>query len=162
MSFGWIVTRFAWMQARFVSAISDTMYASVASWIAMMALLWKRRPSFCALDTSRTRRWNGAHWISRLVLFWNLRISRIAHVPGRQRRCAFFTPDAPLGAFLLFFDVMVRFARAVSLVRDMVWRGGVGRGCWEGLVVREDAERGELWVSVKTMREYARVWGGCR
>eukprot|EP00796_Vickermania_ingenoplastis_P005199 gene5198-biopygen10166 len=47
------------MAARLVSASSDTMYDSVASWMARMALLWKRRPSFCAPDTSRTRRWKG-------------------------------------------------------------------------------------------------------
>ncbi|RNE98160.1 uncharacterized protein Tco025E_09284, partial [Trypanosoma conorhini] len=60
MSFGWTVTRPLWMHARLVSASSDTTYDSVASCAARIALLWKRRPSFCAPDTSRTRRWKGA------------------------------------------------------------------------------------------------------
>ncbi|KAH8618055.1 hypothetical protein ERJ75_000314700 [Trypanosoma vivax] len=96
---------------------------SVASCAARIALLWKRRPSFCAPDTSRTRRWKGAFCSSRSVERWNWRISRSATVPGLQRRCACFTPEPAsdvLGAFLLFFDVTVFFVRAVSLVRDMV------------------------------------------
>eukprot|EP00796_Vickermania_ingenoplastis_P005189 gene5188-gene3485 len=108
------------MAARLVSASSDTMYDSVASWMARMALLWKRRPSFCAPDTSRTRRWKGARWMSRSVLFWKWRTSRSATVPGRQRRWADFTPDAGFAAFLDFLDVTVRLARAVSFVRDMM------------------------------------------
>ncbi|KEG05820.1 hypothetical protein DQ04_18141000, partial [Trypanosoma grayi] len=84
---------------------------------------WKRRPSFCAPDTSRTSRWNGAFCRRRSVERWNWRISRSATVPGRQRRCACFTPGAApaaLGAFLLFFVVIVRLLLAVSLVRDMI------------------------------------------
>ncbi|KAH9586588.1 hypothetical protein LSM04_003431 [Trypanosoma melophagium] len=123
MSFGWIVTRPLWMHARLVSASSDTTYDSVASCAARIALLWKRRPSFCAPDTSRTRRWNGAFCSSRSVERWNWRISRSATVPGRQRRCACFTPDAALtalGAFLLFLDVIVFFDLAVSFVCAIV------------------------------------------
>nr|CAJ2469670.1 unnamed protein product [Leishmania braziliensis] len=41
-SFGRTVTRLAWMLAGLVPAISDAAYAS---WIARIALLWKRGPS---------------------------------------------------------------------------------------------------------------------
>ena len=42
-SLGWMVTRFAWMAARFVSSKSETRYASAASCRAITAEDWKRR-----------------------------------------------------------------------------------------------------------------------
>lgn len=42
-SFGWMVTRFAWMAAEFVSSKSETRYASDASCRAITADDWKRR-----------------------------------------------------------------------------------------------------------------------
>ena len=53
-SFGWIVTRFAWMAARFVSSKSDTRYASDASCSAITADDWKRR-SVCGATVSKQR-----------------------------------------------------------------------------------------------------------
>ena len=42
-SFGWIVTRLAWMAAKLVSSKSETRYASAASWRAMTADDWNRK-----------------------------------------------------------------------------------------------------------------------
>ncbi len=42
-SFGWIVTRLAWMAAKLVSSNNDTRYASAASCNAITAEDWKRR-----------------------------------------------------------------------------------------------------------------------
>lgn len=42
-SFGWMVTRFAWMAAEFVSSKSETRYASDASCRAITADDWKRK-----------------------------------------------------------------------------------------------------------------------
>ena len=91
MSLPIMVTRFAWIAAKFVSSNSDTMYASVASCNATIAVAWNLRSFLKSPAISLTNRWNGNFLISRSVDFWYRRISRSATVPGRNRR-TFFTP----------------------------------------------------------------------
>ena len=55
-SFGWMVTRFAWMAARLVSSKRETRYASAASWRAITADDWKRR-SVCENEMSDGGEW---------------------------------------------------------------------------------------------------------
>ena len=104
-----MVTRFAWMAARFVSSKSETRYASDASCSAMTAEDWKRRSVYTKLSVdireakgdeahtlkscaiSRTSRWKGSLRMRSSVDFWYRRISRSATVPGRKR-WGFFTP----------------------------------------------------------------------
>jgi hypothetical protein len=62
ISFGWMVTRFAWMAHRFASWNRFTIIASVAFCSAMRAWLCQRRPGFgcCrSWQISRTTRVKG-------------------------------------------------------------------------------------------------------
>ena len=105
----YIVTRFAWMAAKFVSSNNDTKYASAASCRAMTADDWNRRSVYFAkrsqtnarsrntkfLDAeiltlkscaiSLTNLWKGSFLINNSVDFWYRRISRRATVPGLKR-----------------------------------------------------------------------------
>ena len=96
-----IVTCFACMVQRLVSSIL-TMYASVASWRAMIASavnLHSPLPKFWA--NSCTNHWNGNFLIRSSVDFWYLLISRRATVPGLYR-CGFLTPPVTAAAAALF------------------------------------------------------------
>ncbi|CAA7400273.1 unnamed protein product [Spirodela intermedia] len=84
MSFGMMVTRFAWMAHRLVAETAE---------------LWKRRSVLKSWAISRTKRWKGSLRISSSVLFWYLRISLSATVPGRNL-CGFFTPPVAGADFL--------------------------------------------------------------
>ena len=64
-----IVTRLAWMAARLVSSNSDTMYASVASCSATMAVAWNLKSFLKSPAISLTNRWNGNLRISNSVDF---------------------------------------------------------------------------------------------
>ena len=92
MSFGMIVTLFAWMAHRLESSRRPTRYASEASWSAIMAPLWKRTSFFPrSWAISLTNRWNGSFLMSNSVDFWYLLISCKATVPG-QYLWGFFVP----------------------------------------------------------------------
>ena len=95
MSFGIIVTRFAWIAHSLVSWKRPTMYASAASWRARRAVLCIHKSNFKLQAILRTTRWKGAFLIKRSVPFWYLRISQRATVPGRQR-WGFFMPPKDL------------------------------------------------------------------
>lgn len=60
-SLGWMVTRFAWMAARFVSSNSETRYASDASWRAMTADDWKRRSVCWAITHQQVESYKQRH-----------------------------------------------------------------------------------------------------
>ena len=83
ISFGMMVTRFAWIAHKLVSSNNPTRYASDASCNARIAVLWKRKSVLKSCAISRTNLWNGSLRINKSVLFWYLRISRNATVPGR-------------------------------------------------------------------------------
>ena len=139
MSFGWIVTRPAWIAQTFTSSNIVTRNDSEASWRARMAVLWKRREGSMFWATSLTKRWKGSFLINRSVDFWYFRISRRATVPGRNRRglrtrprggIAILRPFTvlyrPRGAFppvLLLADC---FVRAMITCRGVVWVFFVG------------------------------------
>ena len=69
MSFGMIVTRFAWIAHKLVSSNRPTRYASEASCNARIAVLWKRKSVLKSWAISRTRRWKGNLRINKSVLF---------------------------------------------------------------------------------------------
>ena len=83
MSFGWIVTRPAWIAQTFTSSNIVTRNDSEASWRARMAVLWKRREGSMFWATSLTKRWKGSFLINRSVDFWYFRISRRS-TPGTE------------------------------------------------------------------------------
>ncbi len=83
MSFGMIVTRFAWIAQSLLSSKRPTRYASKASWRARRAMLCIRISDFKSVAISLTRCWKGAFLIKRSVFFWYLWILRVATVPGR-------------------------------------------------------------------------------
>ena len=74
-----------------MSSNSDTMYASVASCNATIAVAWNRKSFLKSPAISRTNRWNGSFLISNSVDFWYRLISLSATVPGRNR-LTFLTP----------------------------------------------------------------------
>jgi hypothetical protein len=84
MSFGIIITRFAWSVHSLVLLKRPTRYASVASWRARRAMLCIRKSDFMSQAILRTRCWKGAFLIKRSMFFWYLRISQRATVPGCQ------------------------------------------------------------------------------
>ena len=86
-----MVTLFAWMAAKLVSSNSETIYASVASCNATMAVAWNLKSFLKSPAISLTNRWKGSFRINSSVDFWYLRISRKATVPGRNR-LTFLTP----------------------------------------------------------------------
>jgi hypothetical protein len=83
MSFGMIVTHFAWIAHSLLSSKRQTRYASEASWRARTAVLCIHKSDLKSVAISLTRRWKGAFLIKRSVFFWYLRISRMATVPGQ-------------------------------------------------------------------------------
>ena len=77
MSFGMMVTRFAWIAHKLVSSNKPTRYASDASCSASTAVDWNRRSVLKSCAISRTRRWNGSLRINSSVDFWYfLRVHR--------------------------------------------------------------------------------------
>ena len=99
MSFGIIVTLFAWMAHKLESSRRPTKYASEVSCRAIMAPLWKHMfilPKSWAI--SLTSRWNGSFLMSSSVDFWYLWISHRATVPGRYL-CGFGCPFCEVGCF---------------------------------------------------------------
>ena len=70
MSFGMMVTLFAWIAHKFVSSNNLMRYASTASCKAPMAECWNRRSCLKSCAISLTSLANGAFLMSRLVLFW--------------------------------------------------------------------------------------------
>ncbi|BBN03625.1 hypothetical protein MPTK1_2g24960 [Marchantia polymorpha subsp. ruderalis] len=79
MSFGTMVTRFAWIAHRLVSSNTKS------------ALLWNRKSLLKSCAISLTSLWKGSFRINNSVDFWYFLISRSATVPG-QYRWGFFTP----------------------------------------------------------------------
>ncbi|KAH8618048.1 hypothetical protein ERJ75_000315000 [Trypanosoma vivax] len=122
MSLGWIVTRPLWMHARFVSASSDTMYDSVASCAARIALLWKRTPPLCSGHLAHEA------LEGRLLqqqVRGALELADLAerHRPGPPAALRVLHARAGvrcLGRLLALLRRHRFFVRAVSLVRDMV------------------------------------------
>merc|ERR1719270_208366 len=121
------------MAHRLVSSNSPTRYASLASWRAPMAALWKRRSVLKSWAISLTRRWKGSFLMRSSVDFWYLLISRRATVPGRYL-WGFLTPPvagADLRAALVascFLGALPPVdLRAVCFVRAMLsWRTWAG------------------------------------
>ena len=99
MSFGMIVTRFAWIAHKLVSSNKPTRYASDASCKAAIALDWNLKSDLKSCAISRTRRWKGSFLNSSSVDFWYLLISCKATVPGRYR-CGFLTLPVAGALFL--------------------------------------------------------------
>ena len=99
ISFGIIVTLFAWIAHRFVSSKRPIKYASEASWSAITADDWNLRSFLYSEAISLTTLWNGNFLMSKSVLFWYFLISLRATVPGLYL-WAFFTPPAAGAVFL--------------------------------------------------------------
>ena len=78
-----MVTRLAWIAHRFMSSMSLTNQASIASWIANNTVAWKQRSTLksCAASLTSLATHNFLH--NNSVLFWYLLICWSATVPGR-------------------------------------------------------------------------------
>merc|ERR1719192_128547 len=87
------------MAQRLVSSKSPTREASLDSWRAITAELWKRRSVLKSWAISLTRRWKGSLRMSSSVDFWYLLISRRATVPGLYL-WGFLTPPVEGADFL--------------------------------------------------------------
>ena len=81
-SLGWMVTHLACMAQKFMSSMSLTSQASMASWMANNVVAWKRRSilKFCATFLISLATHSFLH--SNSVLFWYFLICQSATVPG--------------------------------------------------------------------------------
>ena len=81
-SLGWIVTHLAWIAQRFMSSMSLTNQASITSWMASNAVVWKWRSTLKSYVTSLTSLATHSFLHNNSVLFWYLLICQSATVPG--------------------------------------------------------------------------------
>ena len=132
ISLGIIVTCLAWIVHKLVSSNRPTIYASMASCKAPMALAWNQRSVLKSWVISRMRRATGSFLHSSSVDFWYLRISRKVTVPGLYL-WGFFTPPVALfhGAFCPKDIVLSTSFRAALLPIPVLWRG-MGLMGWRG------------------------------
>ena len=82
MSWGRIVTLFAWMAHRLVSLNRPMRYSSMASCRAPMAIPWNCTSNLKSWAISWTILWKGSLWMRSLIIFWYLQISLSTTVPG--------------------------------------------------------------------------------
>ena len=97
-SLGWMVTHLACIAQRFMSSMSLTSQASMASWMANNAVAWKQRSILKSCATSLISLATHSFLHSNSVLFWYLLICWSATVPG-QNLWGFLM--APVNASLL-------------------------------------------------------------
>ena len=93
-----MVTCLAWITHKFMSSISHTNHASIASWMANNAVAWKWRSIWkpCVTSLTSLAMHNFLH--SNSVLFWYLLICWSATVPG-QYLCGFLMAPVDVDFF---------------------------------------------------------------
>ena len=91
-SLGWMVTCLAWIAHKFMSSMSLTNQASMASWMANNTVGWKWRSTLKSCVTSLTSLATHNFLHNNSVLLWYLLICWSATVPGQYLRGFLMAP----------------------------------------------------------------------